>query len=398
MDLEETEFKLLKAATGWLGFLACGVTLFCKMDASPAAEVPASRLLRVGPHQLYKTPNAAAAAAMPGDVIEIEAGDYPGDVAVWSANQVTIRGVNGTARMEARGRSAERKAIWIIRGNDATVENIEFSGCHVPDHNGAGIREEGKGLIVRHCSFHDNENGILAGANPESDILIEQTDFHNNGFGDGYSHNLYIGRVRTLTLRFCSSHCARIGHLLKSRAETNYILYNSLMDEREGRSSYAVDLPDGGMSFLIGNIIQRGPHAENGIAVSYAEEGARNTMQELYVVNNTYVNDRKGGGTFLGVKRTPKVVMINNLVAGSKTVLTGSGERAGNLITDQPGFVDAAHYDYRLTPQSPALGAGIDPGKAGKFELAPKFFYRQPLGGEPLKEEKLNAGALPAGK
>jgi hypothetical protein len=364
------------------------------------ATEAAGRLLRVGQTQPYRTPAAAAAAAKDGDTIEIEAGIYPGDVAVWSANRLTIRGVNGRAHLAANGKSAQQKAIWVIRGNDTTVEQIEFSGCRVPDHNGAGIRQEGKGLTVRHCSFHDNENGILTGANPESDIVVEYSEFHHSGYGDGYSHNLYIGQVRSFTLRFCSSHHSRTGHLVKSRAQANFILYNRLMDEQDGSSSYAIDLPNGGKSFIIGNIIQHGAHSENGIAISYAAEGAKNTVQELYMVNNTCINERRPAGSFLRVAGKPAAVrVVNNFVTGNKTLLTGPGESVSNLVTDKPGFLDAAHYDYRLTPQSPAFQAGIDPGKAGDFSLTPVFFYRHPLDAESRpKDEKLNIGACPAAK
>ncbi len=363
-----------------------------------AVESNAGRTLHVGSAQHYKVPSSAAAAARDGDTIEIEAGDYPGNVAVWSANRLIIRGVNGLAHIAANGKSAQQKAIWVIRGNDTTVEHVAFSGCSVADHNGAGIRQEGNGLVVRHCSFYDNENGILAGANQESDILVEHTEFHHNGHGDGLSHNLYIGRVRSFTLRFCSSHHARVGHLVKSRAQANFILYNRLMDERHGSSSYVIDLPNGGRSFIMGNIIQHGSHAENGVAVSYAEEGANNAVQELYAVNNTYINERASSGCFLRVDgSSASVRVINNLIVGSKTILTGPGQAVNNLMTGQPGFTDAERFDFRLTPQAPALGAGINPGKAGHFKLAPMFYYREPLRGEPLPpKDKRFIGACPA--
>jgi hypothetical protein len=40
------------------------------------------------------------------------------------------------------------------------------------------------------------------------------------------------------------------------------------MDEGDGTSSYVIDLPHGGRRFIVGNIIQHGPRAENGLAVS----------------------------------------------------------------------------------------------------------------------------------
>jgi hypothetical protein len=383
-----------------IAIYAVVVALFAmEMTCAQVAGEAGSRRLRVGPGQPYKTPSAAAAAAQDGDTVEIDGGEYAGDVAVWSANRLTLRGVNGRPHLAANGNSAQHKAIWVIRGNDTKVDNIEFSGCRVPDRNGAGIRHEGAGLVVRHCSFHDNEDGILTGANPASDILVEHTEFHHNGAGDGYSHNLYIGQVRSFTLQFCWSHHVKTGHLVKSRAQTNWILYNRLMDEREGSSSYVIDLPNGGRSFIIGNIIQHGAQAQNGVAVSYAAEGAKNAVQELYVVNNTYINERAASGSFLRVAGTPSMArVINNIIAGSKTVLTGPGEMTNNLVTDMRGFVDAPRYDYRLARGSAALGAGIDPGKAGEFSLAPKSCYRQPLGAAPRATgEKLNIGACPAG-
>lgn len=371
-----------------------------QMTSLQAAGDAAGRSLHVGPGQTYLTPSAAAAAAKDGDIVEIEAGEYPGDVAVWSASRLTLRGVNGRAHLSAAGKSAEQKAIWVIRGDDTTVENMEFSDCRVADRNGAGIRQEGKGLVVRHCSFHDNENGILTGANAASDIWVEYSEFARNGAGDGYSHNLYIGQVRSFTLQFCASRQAKTGHLVKSRALTNFILYNRLMDEQDGSSSYVIDLPNGGRSFIIGNIIQHGPHAENGIAVSYAAEGAKNPVQELYVINNTYINERGASAGFLRVAGTPPIVrVINNVITGTTSALSGPGESSNNLVADPAAvFMDAPHADYRLAPRSAALGTGIDPGKAGDFRLTPKAYYKHPAGSVVRPAgEKLNIGACPGG-
>jgi hypothetical protein len=185
-------------------------------EAMHEAAQPA--VLSVGAKRELKRPSAAAQIARDGDVIEIDAGIYDGDAVVWRQHRLTIRGVGGRAHLRADGAQAEDKAIWVVRGNDTTIEGIEFSGAKVPDGNGAGIRLEGAGLTVRDCYFHDNENGILTSANPASDIVVEHSEFAHNGFGDGYTHNLYIGNVRSFTLRFSYVHQALVGHNVKSRA------------------------------------------------------------------------------------------------------------------------------------------------------------------------------------
>ncbi|MBE0656365.1 MAG: hypothetical protein IH602_01680, partial [Bryobacteraceae bacterium] len=108
------------------------------------AAVGAPKVRQVGPKSKFKTPCRAFAAAGDGDIIEIDAnGDYKGDVcSIWK-NRLTIRGANGRPKIDAAGRSAEGKAIWVIKGVDTNVENIEFTGATVGDRNGAGIRQEG---------------------------------------------------------------------------------------------------------------------------------------------------------------------------------------------------------------------------------------------------------------
>ena len=89
--------------------------------------------LRVGaPGRELKRPSEAARVARDGDVVEIDAGVYAGDAAVWPQHRLTIRGVGGRAHLRANGAHAEGKAIWVIKGHDTTVERVEFSGAGCP--------------------------------------------------------------------------------------------------------------------------------------------------------------------------------------------------------------------------------------------------------------------------
>lgn len=303
---------------------------------------------------------------------------------MWTQNNLIIRGKGGRAHLQADGASAEGKATWVIKGKSTTVENIEFSGARATDENGAGIRQEGAGLTVRHCYFHDNEDGILAGTNPESEVLIESSEFANNGHGDGQTHNMYIGAIGRFTLRTSYSHGAKIGHNVKSRARENFILYNRIMDEQAGTASYEVDLPNGGLAYLIGNLIQKGPRADNSTLVSYGAEGHSYPINELCVVNNTMVSDHPGGGRFvLAASGTKQVKVINNIFAGPGMVLAGPGDSSHNLQANDPGFVNRAKYDYHLKAGSAAIDAGVPPGTAAGFALAPTAEYVQLLSERP---------------
>ena len=361
--------------------------------AAPAAAAPdaaGARILHVGPGQRYHRLCQAIAAARPGYQIWVDARgnrNYRGDVCAWSTNHLTIIGVHGRAHIDAAGQASQGKAIWVIAGNDTTIENVEFSGARVPDANGAGIRQEGANLLLEHCYFHDNQEGILAGDNPASRIVIDSSVFARNGAGDGFSHNIYINHVRSFTLRYSYSTDARVGHLVKSRALRNYILYDRLTGE-SGTDSYELDLPNGGRSYVIGTVIQQGVHTQNSNMLAYGEEGAPNPDSRLYAVNDTFVNDLgRGAAIAVGPAITQPVLAENDLSTGSPVFVSQAhADVRRDCLTAHPGFIDAAHYDYRLAASSPCRRVGVRPGAAAGFSLTPRFQY-VPVGGHVLRTD-----------
>ena len=358
-----------------LGMLA--ITIF-------AVSVPAANAntLQVGPGKQYAAPCAAIAAAAAGDTIQIDTSvTYSGDVCQWNTNSLTLIGVGGgRAVINAAGQNSQGKAIWVISGNNTVVENIEFTGATVTDLNGAGIRAEGTNLTIRNCYFHDNQEGILTdGGN--STIIIEFSEFFRNGAGDGFSHNLYIGNITKFIFRYNYSHGAIIGHLLKSRAAENDIYYNRLTDESAGTASYEIDIPNGGLSYIVGNLVEKGPLAQNSALVSYQEEGANsgNPDHELFVVNNTMVNDH-GQGTFIVVDGSVTVPAIikDNIFQGSGTITTQSSAVKANNFAGNAILASPTTYDYHLQATSPAINAGADPGTGAGVSLTPAYQYVHP--------------------
>jgi Secretion system C-terminal sorting domain len=339
----------------------------------------------VGSTQTYTMPSQVAPLVNHGDTVNIDAGVYNSNVCAWNKNNLLIRCINGVAHLKSNGLSYGDKGIWVIQGNNTRIEYIEFSLCTSTSLNGAGIRQEGQNLIVRNCYFHDNENGILAGAITPCKITIEYCEFNLNGAGDGYSHNLYIGHIDTLLFRYNYSHHCKIGHELKSRAKVNYILYNRLGNEASGTASREIDIPNGGLSIIMGNTIQQGANGTNSGIIGYGLEGLTNaTPHNFYLINNTIVNERTAG-IFVGIQNgTALYKGYNNIFAGQGALLTGTATvldtlRNKNYPIALAGFANSAIYDYHLLLTSSAINTATTPGTASNgYVLTPTKEYMHP--------------------
>lgn len=300
---------LLAAATA-----ATGATTALPPTACDTATGPR---LRVGPGQTYAVPSQAAAAAGNGAVVLISAGDYSGDVASWPQDNLTLCGAGGRARLFADGRHAAGKGIWVISGSNVTVDSVEFHGARVPHRNGAGIRAEGQGLRIVNAGFFDNENGILG---PNAGTLeVSRSEFARNGVGEpGRTHSLYAGTADAVTVSASFFHAAVIGHQLKSRARATRVSHSHFMDGPDGTASYQIDVPNGGIVELRGNLLQKGPRADNPVAVSFGAEGlASGIPHTLTLVHNTLASTYEGG-SFLSVPAGVEAVQLQgNVFAGN---------------------------------------------------------------------------------
>lgn len=372
------EVRRRRASTSLVLVLAVGLLGLTPTPAT-AYDERAPRTWRVGPDRALTLPSQAAAVARDGDTVLIDAGTYSGDVATWTQDDLTIRGDGGRAHLRADGNDAQGKAIWVVAGDRTRIDRIELSGAAVPDQNGAGIRQEGTDLTVTRSWFHDNENGILTGADPDSDIVVRRSRFFRNGHGDGYSHNLYVGAVRSLTVTGSWLSEADTGHELKSRAARNTIVANRISDG-DATASYSIDLPNGGRSLVAGNVVVQGPRSENPALVSYGAEGLTHPGRTLWVVNNTFVN-RRTSGTSVVVADGARAVLRNNLLVGPGDLASGPTDARANRRVGASGFVDPAAEDYRLLPSSPAVdrGTGVPRRWRARWEYAaPTAVVRRP--------------------
>lgn len=315
------------------------------------------RILRVRPGDPTMSLAAVSKAARDGDTIDIAAGDYRGDVATWSQSDLLLRGVGGRARLWADGRSAEDKAIFVIRGQRVRIEQLEFHEARVRDRNGAGIRLESGLLAVHDCAFIDNENGILAGNVPTIELVLTNSTFLGNGNDEGSAHNLYVGAANRLTADGCWFGRSKVGHLLKSRARDNVIRYCRLTGE-DASGSYELEFPNGGSAVVLGNLIQQGPKSENPTIISFGVEGYKWAGSKMLMAFNTLVNDRTRGGTFVRVSSGAESVTLayNILVGKGELTIDAPLNSIGNIELPKSAFADPASYDYRLRTASRAVG------------------------------------------
>jgi parallel beta helix pectate lyase-like protein len=284
----------------------------------------AAATLGVGPDKAYKTPSAAAAAAKDGDHIDIAPGEYF-DCAVWRANNIVIEGT--APGVVITDKTCMGKGLFVIVGNDITVRNLTLARARVPDMNGAGIRQEGRNLTVDGVKFIDNQNGILGAAEPDSTVIIRNSDFEQNGVcSPSCAHGIYFNALRLLRVEHSRFVETRQGHHIKSRAARTEVMGCDISDGPNGTASYLIDVPNGGSVLVRDNKLEKGPKAENHkAAIAIGEEGVTQPTKEILIENNFFRNNGDYQTTLVwNVTATPATLSANKL-SGAITALNGDG-------------------------------------------------------------------------
>ncbi len=320
--------------------------------------------------------------AADGDTVHIAPGDHRGQVAVIEHKRLTLRGLPSAAGarpvLHAQGRHAEGKAILVVRNGDVLIENIEFRGARVPDGNGAGIRFERGRLVVSRCAFFDNQNGLLTGNQTDAELRIEDSEFGAAPAGSQLPHLLYVGRIARFSLSGSRLSGGRSAHLVKSRARENHIHGNQLVDGEGGSAAYELEFPNGGLAWVVGNVIAQSADTSNSAIVSFGAEGAVDDREQgLFVAHNTLVNHALRPAVFVRMHNLERPVehrFVNNLMVGLGLATgTGTLELAdltrGNFTLPVSALPGAERGDYALAADSWLRGRGVPPGSARGVSL-----------------------------
>jgi hypothetical protein len=332
------------------------------------SESASATVLTVGVGEEFSTISAAIAASHNGDVIKVDAGTYTNDFATIS-HKITLESVGGVVNMIASEPLPNQKGILVVT-NDATIQGFSFSGAEVPASeggNGAGIRYEAGHLTLLNDDFNNNQNGLLATplTAGTGTIDVENSEFANNGSGNGLTHNIYVGDVASFTFNESYSHDTSTGQDIKSRAEKTTIT-NSRIEDGSGTASYSIDLPNGGNAVIQNDVIQQGPNSPNRTIISYGEEGNLHPKSHLLVARNMIVNDLTSHAP-LGVSN-PKglpVTLSANQIYGltAAQLVSGPATVSGTTVSSNRPYLDLSSTWQTAAPGtlSPTvLGSGPD--------------------------------------
>ena len=362
----------------------------------------------VGLLQMYTLPSQVKNLVQDGDTIYIDGGVYLNDAVKWTHRDLKFIGLGSGAQrtvLQYSGDIPNGKGIFVFETpgscDNAYVENIIFDGAQVSDANGAngaGIRFQAKDLTVVNCKFVNCQNGILEGNGSvsTSNVTLRNCEFENNGYQlpndptySGYEHHIYISAsTDTLLVTNCYFHDPRgQANSLKTRAQKSYILYNYI-DEANGYGSWEIDIAQGGMNVIMGNVIVQGASGANHGIIGY--DAVTNPIEEFYFVNNTVINKFSGNVKYFNAAPTGINVfkVYNNIFASvigaSTNFMTGNIPVVLDTVSNQifsdymnVGFVDPAIGDYNLLSSATSvIDATVNAGSTNDgFLLSPDSFY-----------------------
>jgi hypothetical protein len=342
----------------------------------------------VGPSLTYTMPSQVKNLVQDGDTIYIAGGIYANDATKWPKKNLKFIGLGtGSNRtvLQYTGDIPNGKGIFVFETPGATdnpyLENIVFDGAQITDANGAngaGIRFQANNLTVVNCKFINCQNGILEGNGgvTTSNVIIQNCEFENNGYQlpndpthSGYEHNIYIGAsTDTLIVKNCYFHRPRgQANSLKTRAQRSYILYNLIDEEATGYGSWELNIAQGGLNVIMGNVIIQGTSGANHGIVSY--DAATNVLEDFYFINNTVINKFSGNIKYFNISPSSGIntfKIYNNVFASvpgaSNTIFSTNVPAALDSLSNRTstnylnlGFTNPSLNDYSLLSTATSL-------------------------------------------
>ena len=278
------------------------------------ASVAQARVLEVGPARELTAPSAAAAIAQNGDTVRIDPGEYL-DCAMWRADGLTIEGA--AAGVVLSDKSCAGKALFVISGNGTTIRDLTLTRVRVEDGNGAGIRLEGRDLVLERVRFVNNQAGLLTVPQPASHIRITDSLFQDNGAcSEGRCVGaLMVGPAAELVIEGTRFEGTRGGHHIVSAATSTVLRSSHIADGASGTAGYGLQYVGAGGLRMEDNTLQKGPKSGNRRAEVLAGGAGWAGAASLELRRNRYTDDSGSAVPLLLNWTGATPVLVGNLVA-----------------------------------------------------------------------------------
>ncbi len=312
--------------------------------------------LTVGQNKQYSTINAALLAAKDGDTVAVSAGTYTNDVAT-IRTRVSLVAVGGQVTLLSTQPLAPGRGLLTVSA-DATIDGFIFGGATSADGTGAGLLYTGGALVVRNSLFTGNQNGLLAMANATGTVLIQSSEFARNGNNDGFSHNISVGAIKSLTIQDSYIHDALGGSEVRSRARSTMISNSRLIDNGSA-ANVSLDLPNAGVVLVQNSVIEKGAQSPNPAVIRFGAETPY-ASSSLKISGSTIVSDRPGA-TLLQNQTSIIANISGNQVYGFNTGKLAAGPAA--LSANVTVFARPAVTTAPLI--TPAIALPVEFGRAG---------------------------------
>ena len=177
---------------------------------------------------------------------------------------------------------------------------------------------------------------------------------------------------------------ADLGPVL-ARQELDLVTIDRLV-QRLGQAAYELEFPNGGVAYVVGNIIGQSRGTQNPTMLAFGAEGSDDRVHALHVVNNTFINHALRPAVFVRVfesklRSAVEQRLANNLFLGLGVADASLADWArGNFIASPSVLHDADLGLFALHRSSWLRGRGAPPGSARGVDLSPAFEFTPPVG------------------
>jgi hypothetical protein len=358
-----------------------------------------SATYQIGPGKAYSKISNVTNLVGPGDTVEIYDSTY-NEANIWNnsgtfSSPILIKGV-GSIKPIIDGTginlSSEPDSLFMIKGSNYIIENLEFKNGGVND-GGSAIRVFGSNVIIRNCKISYCAIGISS-STTAANTLVEYTEISDciDLRPTNWGHNVYMNSDSIF--RYCYIHDSGKGHNFKTRGHYTELLYNYIADA----NSAEIDAVDAGIGSLsptntansnlvaIGNVIKkRNAPPKSGYTgndvdfIVFGEDtGGTGRNGTLYLINNTIIAGMSQNKVIQLTSTNSKAVLYNNIIYGTNQIVGDSttdskttggynwlpqlanipSKLSNTLQGIEPGFVSTTNNDYHLNSASTCINAG----------------------------------------